>query len=319
METIDRSRRRESGYGAVWVLVLLALFGSLMIGVIAHDEPATPWWVGGCLVAAMLGTVWEFRRDPFEAASITAVIAFIVAFFSGLPVFLADEPLPFGLWALFLGSTGVGVGCWVYRARVYNATDVLVNPLLDRFSRSTIREQDGIQFVTWTDRQDLVAGGRFNVHVMAQSCWDEPRMFGIKLLQESIGRKWMVIHEAQPEVEIAGGEAVLMSIPVLTHPKAKGHAQLSLAPVVRGQGGTRVRRFRAQTFQGRASGSWLQVVALALMVGVFVSGGGTVFRIKIRRGDKNAAPPEGPLPMEVETVYSPEPTELKAIAMGVIG
>jgi hypothetical protein len=317
MTQIDRSRRRQSGHAVVWLLVIVALFAAVLAAATASEVPMAPVVVAACIVVAALGLAFEFRRDPFESARSTAQIAFLVAFFASLPIFLDEEPASPGVWAFFLGSAGLGLGCWIYRAFAHHATDRLPNLLLDRFDRGAIREQAGIQFVTWADRKELVAGERFDVHVMAQSCWDEPRTFGLKIVQEQLGKKWTVIHEQQAEIEIAGGEAVLISVPVLTHPKAKGQAQLSLTPFVRGKGGARVRRFRAQAFETKTSGSWLQV--LALTMGIFVWGGGITFRIKIRKGDKQAEPPEGPLPIEVETLYSPEPTELKAIAMGVIG
>ncbi len=300
---------------AVWVLVLLALIGALYAAELSERDARGHFLMLACTTAAAFGIVTAFRRDAFAACKVTAMVAFITAGFAGVAIFLLDERGE-GVQATLLGCSCFGLACVAYRARAYRAVDRLPNLLLDEFGRGAIRELDGIQFVAWASSEEVTAGDSFDIHLMAQSCWDTERTLQVKIVQEFVGKSSAVSFEKRASLVLGGGEVALLRIPVRTNPGARGSVRLALKPRVTGQAGTRIRRFRARSFEKRISGSFLQFAFF--FMGFAAGGGGIAFTMRIHKGDPTDPAQYDPLPPEIETLYRPDPTELRALAMDLV-
>lgn len=309
----EAGRRREGGYGVMWVLVIVGvvvLCGLVLAG-LDPDKPAPVGWILGCSLLVAGGLALEARRDLYEFCKGTGALALIGAVVCGFGLLLLDEISP-GLAATTLGLAVLGGVLLVGWYRLAHAEEVLPDALAEHFEKGSLMELSGVQFgVTHSDLQ-VPAGGELVVSLRAQNGMDADRSLELRLKpRKDIGRGGHLAFDKVAVLELPPGAAGVVSVPVTVHPKARGTYRIGVEPKVKGGGGRRLRVFRARPFTHRVSGG-MQV--LALFAGIFVWGGGMNLKLQVAKNkDWKSMPVEEPSPAVCEIFFQPDRALLEGI------
>ncbi|MCG8590233.1 MAG: hypothetical protein MJE66_13155 [Proteobacteria bacterium] len=311
------TRERNGGFAVLWVVAVLALFTLATAGLMwARGGTPDPVWMGICTAVAATCLAIEARRDRNEFLRLFGAFAFISALGCGA-VALSDGSHPVAMATAGLSAIAAAA-CGLALWRQQYGDEPLPNVLRERLDDSVIVELDGVQFVASCSDGEVLAGEEIRVQVLAQNGFDTERRLEIGLTGHAgLGKRGtMFFSEKSPTLVLPGGAAGLLTIPIATHPRARGSYKLLVDPQVHGTGGVRVRRWRAKPFSARVSP---RLQFLGLLVGMWAWGGGLEFAVKIRRNRDavRGAEPETPAPSEQEIVYQPEPTVLAGWSQGL--
>jgi protein-S-isoprenylcysteine O-methyltransferase Ste14 len=299
-------QRREGGYAALWVLIIIALLGvgGLAIASMQPDTEIPLWMVAGCVGVAAIGLVAELRYDRYEFSKNTAFMAAVGSMGCGSVAVFGEQSHPVALAsAIALGATCVG--CLVAVFRISRAEEVLPNALLETFDKSELLEIKGVQFATTHSDLLVPAGGELVVCAHAQNGMDQERTFEVRLKPRAdIGKRGHLAFDKVATLALPPGAAGMLTIPVAVHPKARGTYPITVEPSVKGSGGERLRVFRAPAFSQKVGGG---TQLLALFFGIFVWGGGLTLKLKVAK-NKNwkSMPVEEASPSQVELYYEPD-------------
>lgn len=223
--------------------------------------------------------IYQFcRRAPFFGFT-TAVIAAGVVFF-------AEESHPIAA-TLAVVCTAASVACLIYLYRQHTGEQRYPHFLRERFSEREIAEFKDVQFVVSASDEVIRAGDSLTIDVFAQNCTDAPRTLMMKLKRQ--GRVSLnfagFLLDKDPSIELPPFSAGRMTIPMVSHPKARGQYRWDVTPKVTGRGGRRVLRWRARAFGPRVSG----LLSLVLLpFGFLVWGGGLSITVAVK---KSGTPP----------------------------
>ncbi|MEM7411120.1 MAG: hypothetical protein AAF430_12865 [Myxococcota bacterium] len=301
----QRTHRRESGYAIVWVLIMAALAAMGFLALAASnpqtDVPAAGF--AGAFLVVAIGIAIEYRYDAFDCLKNTSFLASIVAvIFGSCALFLPEPSLTTQATAVV--STLLAVVSGVSAYRLAQVEEILPNPLLADFEKTTLRELNGVQFAVTHSDLAVQAGGEVLVHVSAQNGMSEPRSFELRLRPRALGKASQLGFDKNAVLQLPPGAAGTLSVPVTIHPKARGTFPIGVEPKVHGSGGVRWRVHRARAFSQRVSGAF-QI--LALFGGVFVWGGGITLNLKVRKlKNWKELPVEEPAPSQSQLTYEPD-------------
>lgn len=243
-------RGMARGIAVIWLLVILALSAFGMLAATSGLPPragSTAAWVMGIATVVTLASILvELRRDAFAASrplglfagSVAATGAFAVL--SGAPA----NPLTLGLTA---GAVLVTALAWGLRARTQRAASPWPNHLVERFGAAAVREVRGVQFVVQPSRLTARSGEAFTLALVAQNCWDTPRTLTIALATEATfaeGRSPVRLPPAA-QLVLGPGEVGQLVLRGAAVEAAVGEHRLRVKPSVAGEGGARLRPWRA--------------------------------------------------------------------------
>lgn len=308
-------QRREGGYAALWVLILLALLGvsGFAFASMAPDMEMPIPWVLGCVVVAAIGLGIEARQDFYEFCRFAGFFAFVGAMGCGLVVGLGEQSHPVAfVSAIALGLTSIAAA--VASHRISSAEEILPNLLLDQFAKSDLSELGGVQFrLTHSDIR-VHAGGEFLVKIHAQNGMDTERTFELRLKRPiEIGRGGHLAFDKEARMILPAGAAGTLTIPVAVHTKARHSYSIDVDPKVIGSGGNRLRVYRARAFSQKVSGG---AQMLGLLGGFLISGGGFTIKLKVSKNKnwKNM-PVDEPSPSASEILYQPDRALMEQIRL----
>ncbi len=174
--------RREGGYAALWILIIVALCGvaGLAIASLEPDTEIPILPVAGCVGVVAIGFFVELRYDRYEFFKNAGFIALVGAAGCGLVAGLGQASHPLAL----ASSVVLGVSCigaFVTSYRMAHAEEVVPNALLEIFDKSELSEIGGVQFASTHSDLQVPAGGEMTVTVHAQNGMDAERSFEIRL------------------------------------------------------------------------------------------------------------------------------------------
>jgi len=305
--------RREGGYAALWILIIVALCGVAGLA-ITSLEPGTEIpmpLVAGCVGVVAIGFFVELRYDRYEFFKNAGFIALVGAAGCGLVAGFGQASHPLAL----ASSVVLGVCCigaFVTSYRMAHAEEILPNALLEIFDKSELSEIGGVQFGSTHSDLQVPAGGEMTVTIHAQNGMDAERSFEIRLKPRAdIGKGGHLSFDKLATLELPAGAAGTLTIPVSVHPKARGSYPITVEPRVKGSGGERLRVFRARAFSQKVSGG---MQFLALFMGMFVWGGGLTITLKVAKNKQwKDMPVEEPSPSQAEIFYEPDAALLLGI------
>ena len=158
--------------------------------------------------------------------------------------------------------------------------------------------------MTHTDLK-VPAGGELIVAIHAQNGMDTERTLEIHLQpRKDVGRGGHLGHDKLAVMVLPPGAAGTLTIPVTVHPKARRNYQITIVPEVKGNGGQRIRVYRAKQFAKKVSSS---TQLLALLLGMFVWGGGMTIDLTVAKNKKwKEMPVDDPAPSTAQLFYEPD-------------
>ena len=260
------------------VLILACLLGlagtSLSLVALGMNQPnVAALAVATAMIGVCLAALYRHaRRDPATAVGLTGSGALGAAVLAVAMVTLGDRP--HALTYVVAGSTSLmALAAIAWFVRAHRRPDPLPNPLRAHFAAGSIRELDGVQFVIATGDTEVRPGGALPVVVLAQNGWDSDRYFTLSLVPErrlalDQGR-FLVPPPARVRLPPgACAEVVVVAVAPLS---PVGRHPLLVLPGVQGEGGARVRHWRAATYEAPVSPAFTLLGALGGMV--FTGGG----------------------------------------------
>jgi hypothetical protein len=308
-----RRQRAETGFVVVWVLVVLALAtaGLSSIGFTLDEGPPsqTVYQVFGVsLTLAALGMFVEAKRDLYVFCQFTLVFAVITGMITGAVALYSAGSHPIAATVAVISAL-VGVWCVVYVVRTQHSPEVLPNILRQKFRRSAIYEIDGVQLAVVQSSTEVGSGNGLAVQVVAQNCWDKERQptFVLKLESQIFFKRTGLKFLPESKLVIPGAAVAMLTIPVMAEPSAKGTYSLRASSRISGEGGFRVRRWRAQ---GLSAPIPLWLSALLVFTGLHVWGGGLKLQVKVRPSMRTDPPSPEFLDARTEVVWQPEARDL---------
>lgn len=299
-------RRRERGYGALWVFVLLALMAVGVAGLLIAEDTknkSAPFWILGVCLPLMALVLWiEVRRDDFTAAKWVGFYSLATSVVTGLAVLNGGPGHPIA-GATALLTMIVATGCGVYVFRTQRAKEILPNVLRNTFGAAAIREVMGVQFVAQPGTVTVSSGGAFDVEVLAQNCWDAQRTFTVKLKPEvriSFNRKRILVPN-DASITLEGGEVGKLVIHCIAESGASGDHLVRVLPNTSGSAGIRVRKWRAAEVTSQIP-AWVTLVGPLL--GFIAWGGGMKIRVAVQPAQV-PGPESGEPSHKTETLWRP--------------
>ena len=308
-------RRLEAGFSVLWGVVSFALLGVGVLCLVTLDpELVLPGGaLAGCVGVAAAGLVIAARRDFYEFCVCAGTLSLVAAAACAIAAAGIDQET---VWPqLAAGLLGLcGATCLASAWRESHADERLPNVLLEELARSDIYEIDGVQFGLIQSDVEVLAGHELNVHMFVQNGFDSERGFELKLQPRAdVGRSGHLALDKELRVDLPGGAAASLWIPIAVHPKARGSYRVQVLPKVTGSGGTRIRRRRAKRYRPPV-GPVEQIVALMLGGFTFVGGLSVDFRVR-KSAARDAADFLGASPGRAELFYVPEPGVARGIAL----
>lgn len=312
--SVRRRQRREAGFSVLWTVVSVALLGVALLCLATLDPeivlPAGA--LASCVGVAAAGLTIAARRDFYEFRVVAGRWALVGAAGCVAAGFWLDrEALGPRLAGGVLGLCGTT--CLVSAWRESHREERLPNVLLQDLSRSEICELSGVQFGVVQSDTVVAAGEELGLHVLVQNGFDCARGFALHIRPRAdVGRAEHLVFEKELYVDLPGGAAASLWIPIAIHPKARGSYLVRVEPRVTGSGGTRIRRWRAKRYRPPV-GPAEQI--LALLLGGLAWGGGLGVEFRVRKSDADPDAFPGAAPGNVELVYVPEAAVVRGLAL----
>ena len=253
--------------GVVVMGTLIALGAGAFAFNGAPDREEAIVLFGGAALGALAAWVAQWRSDNLAAVQVSLVMTLITGGLMGSVVYFGEEKHPLAAITAVASAIGFVAGL-VFFLRTQFGQSVAGNPLEELFTKDSILELGGLQFVVNSAATSF--GGALTFVI--QNCVDGPRTLLVTLGSA----------KALP-IEVGPLAVVRAVIPIAVPPH---HGEVDVRLHTMGASGPRVRRWIGRTWQNSTS-TGEQVAMLAL--GVLKWGGGLQVRFAPGATDAPAA------------------------------
>jgi hypothetical protein len=259
-------------------------------------------WVA-LLVLGTLATAaalrWEAKRDPKGTARFLALALVPIVLIGAVAAAVLPPVRGTALAVVAVGGVIAAASAY-YWLRIVRSKDEAPNILLDCFGGRQIYEDNGVQWAASQAEADL--HGETFVDVYFQNCVDETRNVTLKLEDEAQRARQRSVLEYPSELDytLRPREIARARLPIRALPEASGIIELYLRARAEGNGGRRVRHFRAQAARHIISTSR---AAVALFGAELSLNGCVRFRFRISEDRRNGSWPSLTPHASWETVW----------------
>jgi hypothetical protein len=292
------------------VLIVLSLWASLWL---MAASGSTALWAALPLCVIAVGLKVEADCDPYEFWQISSVLSLLCAFGFGLHNLLIEESTNISMvTAIAFGLTTVV--CFVQANRLSRIEEILPNVLIERFSQSELRELEGVQFAVTQSETTVLAGEELIVTASAQNGFSSERVLRVELEPRAVGKSGQTFFDKNARLELPGGAAGELRIPVVVHPRAGGRQVLQLGVTVEAPDGMGERLRVMRVKRSQTSLTLIERAGL-LLLGQLAWLGGCFISFGVRKNKQwRDLPVEEPAPSSSELTYEPDLLQLFGIA-----